>query len=73
MPKISAKNQVTLPVGALAEAGLSPGDQVVIESIGEGELRVHRAIVTADSAFGALTGVYPAGYLERLDAEDEQR
>jgi hypothetical protein len=26
-----------------------------------------------DAAFGALTGTYPAGYLRRLDAEDDER
>jgi hypothetical protein len=73
MPRISTKNQVTLPVTALAEAGLRSGDPVVVEAIGEGELRVRRAAITFDSAFGALTGCYPQGYLERLDAEDRER
>lgn len=73
MPRISTKNQVTLPVGALDEVGLHPGDQVVVEPAGDGELRVRRAALTFESAFGALTDVYPAGYLDRLDAEDEQR
>jgi hypothetical protein len=57
----------------LAEAGLRPGDRVVIEPVADGELRIRRAAVTFDSAFGALTGVYPDGYLERLDAEDRER
>lgn len=34
---------------------------------------VRRGEATFDSAFGALTGIYPSGYLERLDAEDERR
>ena len=73
MPRISSKNQVTLPVAALDEAGLRRGDEVVVEPLGDGELRVRRAAVTFDSAFGTLTGTYPPGYLERLDAEDEER
>ena len=74
MPRISAKNQVTIPVAALQEAGLQPGDQVLIEALEDGELRIRRgALDEFDAAFGALTGVYPPGYLERLDAEDEQR
>jgi antitoxin component of MazEF toxin-antitoxin module len=73
VPRISAKNQVTLPVAALDEAGLHRGDEVVIEPLGDGELRVRRATLTFDSAFGVLTGTYPAGYLDRLDAEDSQR
>jgi AbrB family looped-hinge helix DNA binding protein len=73
MPVISAKNQVTIPVAVLEEAGLHPGDQVVIEAVEDGELRVSRPTVTFDSAFGALTGTYPPGYLEQLDAEDRER
>jgi AbrB family looped-hinge helix DNA binding protein len=73
MPRISTKNQITIPVAALEEAGLHAGDQVVIEALDDGELRVRRGEATFDSAFGALTGTYPPGYLEQLDAEDEQR
>lgn len=73
MPRISGKNQVTLPVGALAEAGLRAGDRVVVEPIDDGELRVRRAALTFESAFGALTGAYPEDYLARLDAEERDR
>ena len=73
MPKISTKHQVTVPVAALEEAGLHAGDQVVIEALGEGEVRIRRAAVSFERAFGALTGSYPPGYLERLDSEDEDR
>jgi antitoxin component of MazEF toxin-antitoxin module len=73
MPKISSKNQVTIPVAALDEAGLHRGDEVVVEPLAEGELRVRRSTLTFDTALGVLTGMYPAGYLDRLDAEDEQR
>lgn len=73
MPKISSKNQVTLPVGVLAEAGLGPGDPVVVEPVADGELRVRREVLRADTAFGALTGAYPDGYLARLDAEEDAR
>ena len=73
MPRISAKNQVTIPVAALEEAGLHPGDQVLVEALEDGELRIRRGALRFDAAFGALTGVYPSGYLEQLDAEDEQR
>jgi bifunctional DNA-binding transcriptional regulator/antitoxin component of YhaV-PrlF toxin-antitoxin module len=73
MPRISTKHQVTLPVTTLEEAGLRAGDQVVIEALGEGEVRIRRDALTFESAFGALTGTYPPGYLEQLDAQDEQR
>jgi hypothetical protein len=73
MPRISSKNQVTLPVAALDEAGLHAGDHVLVEALADGELRIRRGTLDFDAAFGALTGAYPPGYLERLDAEDEQR
>jgi AbrB family looped-hinge helix DNA binding protein len=73
MPKISTKHQVTIPVVALEETGLHAGDQVVVEALGEGEVRIRRGAVSFESAFGALTGSYSPGYLERLDAEDEER
>jgi len=73
MARISAKNQLTIPVAALREAGLHAGDQVIVEALEGKELRISRGALTFDSAFGALTGTYPPGYLERLDAEDGQR
>ena len=73
MPRISSKNQVTLPVDALEEAGLRSGDDVLVEVLDEGELRIRRDEGGFERAFGALTGLYPAGYLERLDREDDAR
>jgi AbrB family looped-hinge helix DNA binding protein len=73
MPRISAKNQITIPVSALEEVGLHPGERVRVEPAGDGELRVRRAALSFDDAFGVLTGVYPAGYLDRLDTEDADR
>jgi antitoxin component of MazEF toxin-antitoxin module len=71
--KISTKNQITIPVSVLQEAGLHTGEAVTVEPAGDGELRVRRATLTFEDAFGALTGTYPPGYLERLDDEDAQR
>lgn len=73
MARISTKNQVTIPVAALEEAGLRAGDQVVVEALEEGELRIRRSEVSFERAFGALTGTYPRGYLEQLDREDAER
>ena len=73
MARISAKHQVTIPVAALQEAGLRAGEAVTVEPSGDGELRVRRAALGFEDAFGALTGTYPVGYLEQLDAEDSQR
>jgi AbrB family looped-hinge helix DNA binding protein len=73
MAKISSKNQITIPVSALEEVGLRPGERVTVEPAGDGELRIRRAVLSFDDAFGALTGAYPSGYLARLDAEDADR
>ena len=73
MPKISTKNQVTIPVAVLEEAGLHAGDKVVVEALEEGELRIRRGELGFEHAFGALTGTYPPGYLEQLDREDAER
>ena len=73
MARISAKNQITIPVAALEEVGLQAGEQVTIEPVGDGELRIRRATGGFEEAFGALTGAYPADYLALLDSEDEDR
>lgn len=73
MTRISAKNQITVPVAALQEAGLHAGEAVTVEPTGDGELRVRRAALAFDDAFGAMTGQYPPGYLSQLDREDAQR
>jgi AbrB family looped-hinge helix DNA binding protein len=70
---MSSKNQVTIPVAVLEEAGLHAGDQVVVESLEEGEVRIRRGSPSFERAFGALTGAYPADYLEQLDREDAER
>jgi antitoxin component of MazEF toxin-antitoxin module len=73
MARISTKNQITIPVAALAEAGLHAGERVTIEPAGDGELRIRRSTATFEDAFGALTGTYPAGFLDQLNAEDDLR
>ena len=73
MAKICAKNQVTIPVAALQEAGLHTVEAVTVEPAGDGELRVRRAALAFDDAFGALTGAYPPAYLDQLDVEETER
>jgi bifunctional DNA-binding transcriptional regulator/antitoxin component of YhaV-PrlF toxin-antitoxin module len=67
--RISAKNQATLPVEALAAAGLRAGDRVHVRADGAG-----RIVLTAeDDAVarwaGTFDDVYPEGYLEDLREE----
>ncbi len=73
MPRISGKNQLTIPVAALEEAGLHAGDEVVVEALEDGELRVARGAITFQGAFGALTGTYRPGYLHGLHEEEARR
>lgn len=73
VPRISSTNQVTLPLTAMSAAGLCAGDEVVIEPTGAGELRVRRATLTFDEAFGIFSGAFPAGRLQQLDDEDDKR
>jgi bifunctional DNA-binding transcriptional regulator/antitoxin component of YhaV-PrlF toxin-antitoxin module len=70
MPRISSKNQVTLPVDSMAAAGLVAGDEVTIEADGEGTVVVRRATRDIDSALGVFDGLYEPGYLDRLRAEE---
>lgn len=65
--RISAKNQVTLPVDALRKAGLKAGDELVVKTDGAGRL----ILIRADDVIAKYAGTfnYPEGYLERLRDE----
>jgi bifunctional DNA-binding transcriptional regulator/antitoxin component of YhaV-PrlF toxin-antitoxin module len=70
MPRISSKNQVTLPVESLKIVGLKPGDEVTIEPEGPDRIVVHRAEPDLDRALGVFEGLYEPGYLDRLRSEE---
>jgi bifunctional DNA-binding transcriptional regulator/antitoxin component of YhaV-PrlF toxin-antitoxin module len=59
VPRISTKNRVTIPAAGSKERGAAFGDQVAIEAVGDGEVRIRRDATAFDEAFGALTGLYP--------------
>lgn len=67
--RISAKNQATIPVAALRQAGLKPGDELRVEAAGAGRLVLTRVEETLASYAGRLTGVYPKGTLQKLRRE----
>jgi bifunctional DNA-binding transcriptional regulator/antitoxin component of YhaV-PrlF toxin-antitoxin module len=67
--RISAQHQVTIPVDALARAGLRAGDRLRAEPRGPGEILLVREEDALDRYAGSLTGVYPDGYLEELRGE----
>lgn len=70
MPRISTKNQVTLPVESLEAAALRPGDEVVIEAEGTDRIVIHRAAADLSAALGVFDGLYEPGYLDRLRSEE---
>jgi bifunctional DNA-binding transcriptional regulator/antitoxin component of YhaV-PrlF toxin-antitoxin module len=67
--RLSSQHQVTIPVKALHEAGLNAGDVLTVEAAGAGTIRLARVSDPLASYAGALTGVYGAGYLDRLRSE----
>jgi bifunctional DNA-binding transcriptional regulator/antitoxin component of YhaV-PrlF toxin-antitoxin module len=67
--RISSKHQVTLPVDALAGAGLKVGDRLRADVSGPGQITLVREDDPMEQFAGALTGVYPEGYLDNLRRE----
>lgn len=52
--RISAKHQVTIPMGAFTDAGLKPGDAVRAEAIGPGRVVLTRQDALLNEFSGAL-------------------
>jgi bifunctional DNA-binding transcriptional regulator/antitoxin component of YhaV-PrlF toxin-antitoxin module len=69
MTRISTQNQVTLPTEALTQAGLSPGDRLRAHVQEPGQILLVRESDPVEQYAGALTGVYPKGYLDELRRE----
>ncbi|GAC1314231.1 MAG: hypothetical protein NVSMB2_03360 [Chloroflexota bacterium] len=67
--RISRKNQATLPVDALRQAGLKVGDELIVESAGAGRIVLVRAVDLVEKHAGQAPGVYPPGYLNELRGE----
>lgn len=67
--RISAKHQATIPVQALEEAGLKPGDEVRVVAAGRGRLVLERDVNLVERHAGALRGVYEPGELDGLRSE----
>lgn len=67
--RISAKCQATIPVQALRDAGLQPGDEVRVIAAGHGRLLIERDANVVERHAGSLPGVYEPGELAALRDE----
>lgn len=69
MARLSSKNQVTIPVEALRSAGLRPGDELDVRTVGDGTLMIAARGSRVRRHAGIATGLYADGELERLRDE----
>jgi AbrB family looped-hinge helix DNA binding protein len=69
MPRVSSKNQVTLPVDVMRSARLAPGDEVTVRRVGDGEVLVAVRGSRVRRHAGIATGIYQPGELDRLRDE----
>lgn len=67
--RLSSKHQVTLPVAALAAAGLGVGDELRVEADGTGRLLLVRETDPLDDLIGA--GVGQEAELDLQELRDE--
>ena len=69
MPRVSSKNQITLPVEAMRAAGLRAGEEVTVRPIGDGELIIAARGSRVRRHAGIAAGIYEEGELDRLRDE----
>lgn len=67
--RISSKNQITLPVRVLQDAGLRAGERLVAHVEGPGRVTLVREGNPIEELAGILTGFYEPGILDRLRDE----
>jgi bifunctional DNA-binding transcriptional regulator/antitoxin component of YhaV-PrlF toxin-antitoxin module len=69
MPKVSSKNQVTIPVEAMRAAGLHAGDEITVRPAGEGEIVIAMRGSRVRRHAGIAKGIYKDRELDRLRDE----
>lgn len=73
--RLSSKRQVTIPIDALRQTGLAPGDELKVDVDRAGRIVLSRAhdrearLRAIEETAGAFTGVYEPDSLERLRNE----
>lgn len=73
MPRLSSKNQITVPVSVLAEVGLRSGDAVIVRPAGPGRVEVEGVRDLIDRFAGSMPpGTWPPGEIDRLRDEWER-
>lgn len=72
MPRVSSKNQVTIPVEAMRAAGLRPGDEIDVRPCGEGEIVIATRGSRVRRHAGIAKGIYKDNELEKLRDEWER-
>ena len=65
MGLVSRKNQVTIPAEVMREAGLEPGDDLRVRSVGPGRIELVKGEELIQQFAGRLdSNTYPPGYLD---------
>ena len=73
--RLSSKRQVTIPLCALEQTGLGPGDELKVEVDRAGRIVLTHAAAGSDRSraieetAGSLAGVYKPGSLDRIRDE----
>jgi bifunctional DNA-binding transcriptional regulator/antitoxin component of YhaV-PrlF toxin-antitoxin module len=70
--KVSSKNQVTLPVAALAAAHVKAGDVLRVEVVEEGVFKLVREEDPLEALIGSMPGLSAVADLEGLRNEWER-
>jgi bifunctional DNA-binding transcriptional regulator/antitoxin component of YhaV-PrlF toxin-antitoxin module len=72
LTRVSSKNQVTLPVAVLTASRIEAGDNVRIESAGDGRIVIVRERDPLDDLIGSAPGLSAATDLQVLRDEWER-
>lgn len=65
MSVVSRKNQITIPADVMREAGLEPGDDVRVWTVGPGRIELVKTEELIEEFAGRLDATtYPPGYLD---------